>query len=219
MKRYEDLTHEEWIALEEADIERFIDIEIAEAGIMPISCPTMPTLEDEGIVKSEVAYDIGGLLLKNEEDATKVATMQHFQTSYDYSAGGYDYQWLDPVLEKKVSKKLFYKQVDVVRIKEILQRNKSKRDEYDGRKSKYDKYLQSTGSIRDAVYSVYYEARQLEGEYKEAEKVFIKYRGLSDGDDKVAMSFFSNTYKDRPDILKKFGVEVKAEVEVEKEGE
>ncbi len=209
MKRYSDLTHEELIVLKDEDIERYIDIEIAHEGIMPVACPEIPGLADEGIIQSEAAYDVGGLLLKNEEDAIKVSLMGQVRSAYDYNCGGYNYMWLDPVLERSVVKKMFYKQSDVVRIQEVLQKNEAKRKEYQNKKSKYDKFLKETGQIRDAVYSVYHEALRLEEEFKEAEKVLAKYKDLAGGDEKVAMTFFCNTYKERPDILKKFGAEVK----------
>ena len=203
MKRYTDLTHEELIVLKDEDIERLIDIEIANEGIMPVACPVVPSLESEGIVKSEIAYEVGGILLKNEEDALTVSRMEQFNTSYDYQAGGYNYQWLDPVTERTITKKNFYRQTDIVRIKELLQRNKSKREEYDKLKNEYDKFLTVTGKIRDAVYSFWREALNLQQEIDEAKAVLEKYRGLSDGDETVAINFFKNTYKTREDIIEK----------------
>lgn len=203
MKRYTDLTHEELIVLQDESIERLIDIEIANKGIMPVGCPVVPSVEAEGIVKSEIAYEVGGILIKNEEDAFIVSRMEQFSTAYDYAAGGYNYQWLDPVTERTITKKNFYRQSDVVRIKEILQRNKSKREEYEKLKGEYDKFLEITGKIRDAVYSFWREALNLQREIDEAKAVLEKYRGLSDGDETVAINFFKNTYKTREDIIEK----------------
>jgi hypothetical protein len=209
MIRYSDLTHEELIVLKEEDIDRYIDIEIAHEGIMPVACPEVPTVAEEGIVQSEIAYEVGGLLFKNEEDAIKVSMMAQVKSSYDYSSGGYDYMWLDPVFERSVAKKMFYKQSDVVRIKDILQKNAAKRKDYDNQKTKYDKYLKNTGQIRESVYSLYHDALRLEEEYRGAEKILAKYKDLSGGDEAIATSFFRNTYKERPDILKRFGAEFK----------
>jgi hypothetical protein len=116
MKRYTDLMHEDLIILKDEDIERLIDIEIAHEGIMPVGCSVVPSLETEGVVKSEIAYEIGGILLKNEEDALTVSRMEQFNTAYDYQAGGYNYQWLDPVTERTITKKNFYRQSDINRI-------------------------------------------------------------------------------------------------------
>jgi len=203
MKRYTDLTHEELIVLKDEDIERLIDIEIAHDGIMPVGCPVVPSLESEGIIKSEIAYEVGGIMLKNEEDALIVSRMEQSNTAYDYQAGGYNYQWLDPITERTITKKNFYRQSDVVRIKEILQRNKSKREEYEKLKNEYDEFLTVTGKIRDAVYSFWREALNLQQEIDEAKAVLEKYRGLSDGDETVAINFFKNTYKTREDIIEK----------------
>jgi hypothetical protein len=60
-----------------------------------------------------------------------------------------------------------------------------------------------TGKIRNAVYSFWREALNLQQEIDEAKAVLEKYRGLSDGDEIVAVNFFKNTYKTREDIIKK----------------
>lgn len=203
MKRYTDLTHEELIALKDEDIERLIDIEIANAGIMPVACPVVPSLEDEGIVKSEIAYEVGGILFKDEKDAITVSRMEQFNKNYDWKIGGYNYPWLDPITERSITKQNFYRQTDITRIKEILQRNESKRKEYDTHKNEYDKFLSETGKIRDAVYSFWREALNFQREIDEAIAVLEKYRGLSDGDETVAINFFKNTYKSREDIIEK----------------
>ncbi len=203
MKRYSDLTHEELIVLKDDDVERLIDIEIANEGIMPVSKPEVPTLEAEGIVASEVAFEVGGILFKNEDDAITVARMDSFTTNYNYQVGGYDYKWLDPVIDRTITRRTFYKQADIVRIKEILVKNKSKRKEYESRKKDYDEFLESTGKIRNAVYSFWREALNLQQEIDEAKAILEKYRALADSDETVAINFFKNTYKTREDIIAK----------------
>ena len=203
MKRVDSLMHEELIVLTEQDIERFIDIEIAHIGIMPIACPVVPNLETEGIIASEVAYEVGSILFKNEADAIAVANMETFNSEYDYHAGGYDYKWLNPIVDRTVTKRIFYKQTDIARIKEILQRNKTKREEYETRKREYDKFLGETGKIRDSIYKTYHAALAFQREIDDAKAVLEKYRGLANGDQEVAISFFKNTYKAREDILEK----------------
>jgi hypothetical protein len=202
MKRYSDLGHEELVALTDEAVEQFIAIEIAHEGIMPISCPVVPSLEAEGIVRSSTAYEVGGILFKNEKDALSVARLEQFESNYDYNIG-YDYKWLNPVTERAINKKDFYLQEDVVRIKEILQRNKIKREEYDRAKSTYDKFLSATGKIRDAVYSARNEALNFQKKVDDAKAILEQYRKLAAGDEAVAIGFFKNTYKSREDLIKK----------------
>ena len=179
MKRYNELTHEELIALSETDIERYIDIEIAYAGIAPVSFPKELKLENEGVIASEVAYEVGDILFKNQDDAIAVSGMDTYTTEYDYYSGGYDYKWLNLNTNKQVTKRMFYKQSDIVRIKEILQRNKSKRDKYEKDKKVYDKFLSETGKIRDSVYQIYNEALCFQQEVDKAKILLEKYRDLS----------------------------------------
>jgi len=203
MKRYTELTQEELVLLKEEDVERFIEIEIASEGIMPVACPEVPSLESEGITRTEVAYEVGGLLFKKEDDAIAVSGMEQFSSTYDYLVGGYDYKWLDPVLEKTVTKKHFYRQTDVARIKDVLQRNAEKHKIYEKQKNEYDKFLSSTGKIRDAVYAAWRDALDLQQQFNDAKNIFEKYCNLADGDKEIAAGFFKNTYKTRLDIIEK----------------
>lgn len=203
MKRYNELTHEELIALKEEGVERLIDIEMAHAGIMPVACPAFPTLEAEGIVASEIAYEVGELLLKNESDAIAVENMETYCSNYDYHIGGYDYRWLEPIVNQTITKRMFYKKTDIARIKEVLQRNKTKREEYEMHKKKYDSFLTETGKIRDSVYKTYHAALVFQGEIDDAKALLEKYRNLADGNEEVAVNFFRNTYKSREDIVER----------------
>jgi len=202
MKRYNDLKHEELVVLTEEDIERFIDIEIAYNGIMPVSCPEVPSLAQEGIVATEIAFEVHEILCKTEEDAIAISRMEVFRTDYDYNAGGYDYKWLSPILDPSITKKTFYKQSDIVRIKDVLAKNKEKKSEYEKKKEAYDKYLKATGQIRSDVYAVYREAIDLQRDFDAAKLIHKKYLELANQDSVVAMGFFKNTYKDRPEIIK-----------------
>jgi len=61
MKRYQDLSHDELIALGEAGVQRFIDIECAHAGIVPVTKPETFQLEKESLKKSDVFYEVGSV--------------------------------------------------------------------------------------------------------------------------------------------------------------
>ena len=200
MKRYDEYLHKELIILEEKDIERLIDLEIAHEGVVPCACPEVPSLEKEGIVCSDVGYKIGNFVFRQEEDALKVSQMETLEEKYDWGIG-YDYKYLDPITDTTVSKVLFYKQQDVMMIKEVLQRNKLKKDEYDKKKITYDSYLSKTGKIRGNVYSFVREAKDAEEEFELARKTYQHHLKLADGDATVAVKFFKNTYKDNENII------------------
>jgi hypothetical protein len=202
MKRYYDLTHEELIALDEKAMEQLVDLEVAFAGIMPVACPEVPSLEKEGIVRSETAYKVGFMYFSKEEDALAVSRLTQYEVKYDYNTG-YDYKWLEPEINQTITKEQFYKQTDVVMIKDILQKNKAKRETFERQKNLYDKFLSETGKIREQVYSAWREALKFEQELTDARNLLVKYRDLAGGDETVAITFLRNTYKSREDILGK----------------
>lgn len=201
MKYYDNLTHEEKIALTEEQIQNYIEIEIAHEGIMPVQPPQEVTLEQEGITKSEVAFDVGGLLFASEEDAHTVARMKMCSSNYDYQLGGYDYKYLQPITDKQVIRVAFYKYEDVTRIGEVLQRNKERRDRFDTEKKAYNKYIQETAKIRDSIWGDYHKEKDIEEGYILARNTLTRYKKLANGDEETAKNFFRNTYKDRPDII------------------
>jgi hypothetical protein len=202
MKHYTDMTDEELNALTDEQINRLIDIEIATEGIFPVDAPIVPSLENEGIVQSEVGYQVDGTVFVSEEDAKKVTLMPRMKEAYDYTIG-YNYKWYEVVVGGEIAKRTAYKQNDILRIGKSIQDNERKRNEFNKAKSAYDKFMSLTGKIRDAVWSRMGAAREAIAEIEKARMMLKYYTDLADGDEAVASKFFCNTYKSRPDIIEK----------------
>lgn len=195
-----DLSQSELAALTEEEIERFIQLEIAVDGIEPVECPRAISLENAGIVADDTAYQVCGVVVRSIEDAKIIAGLPVMHEQYDYTTG-YQYKWLDPTIPVKIEEVHFYKQHDVGAVKDILQRNKAKQEEYETQKRTFDKFLTDTGKIRGRVYEAVRDACQSARQVQLARETFDKYMDLASGDRTVAASFFRNTYKDRPELI------------------
>src|SRR5258708_5632425 len=87
VKTFDELNHEEIVALTEAEIERFVEIDIAKAGIMPVDPPVPPSLEAEGIVRSVIGFSVGSSIFVTETDAIECASKPMLEEKYDYQIG------------------------------------------------------------------------------------------------------------------------------------
>jgi len=200
MRRYFNYTDEEILALDDTGIRRLIDIEVANAGIAPIPMPEKPELVDETLAKTDRAYEVGGVYVKTEEEAMKLASMDLHTTEYDYNTGGYDYKFLKPIATT-IEKRDFYRQQDIVLMAEVIRDNKRRQEDYNEVKAEYDKYLKETGKHYDAVWEHVKEVRERAGKIEAARRTFNYYLDLAEGDEQVAVKFFKNTYGEYEDVI------------------
>lgn len=200
MKRYNELTKEELAALDEAGIERLIDVELAYQEIPPVPLPEKPQLSDLGIERTDVGYVVGNLIFKNQSDAEQVAKMTLFRTNYKYEIG-YNHTWLEPLEETQVTVTNYWKKEDVLRLGLAIKQNSERQEEYRKQQQAYDKYLENTSSVRNEVWLAVHNAQRHMCAIETATQTLLKYKDLADGDEEVAKNFFRNTYKNQPEML------------------
>lgn len=205
MKTIEDLSHEELIALNDDQIEQFIQIEIAQAGVRPCPIPIVPNLTDAGIVKDDMFYKVGDLLFKNKEDAIRVAAMDLYRTVYDWSIG-YNYMWAEKLIDLQIVENPVYKQSDCLRVAPALQKQKGMKEDYEKSKSEYDKWLKSTSQYRDYVWGKIREAKTLEYEIQNAINAINQYKEISGGDIEIALNFFNKAFNDENQRVKELAL-------------
>lgn len=213
MKRAEEMEHKELLTLTDKDIDVLVEIEIAHAGIMPVECPAPPDLGSVGIAKDHIAYKVGGLLLVNREDAVTISAMPRLMENYDYNGAGYSYKWLDPVTDCQVEESPYYRQADVVRVQEALMALKNKKDQYEAKKSDYDKFMKATGDCRNVVWDIIDRARGKEQDLALARRTYARHLELADDDTAIATKFFCDAYKNREDIIDSMGFNLPTVVE------
>jgi Cft2 family RNA processing exonuclease len=201
MKRISELSHDEIIKLTDEQINNFIDIEIAEEGIKPCPMPQSPTLENIGVVATEIFYKVGELLFPNKEDAIRVASMDIYTPQYNWQIS-YDFKWAEKNVDLKIEEVSFYKKEDILRSTGLIKARDSRKEQYKKEKEKYDKYLNSTASFRDSVWSIISEARNKEYSIQNAITAFKKFLQIADNDESVALRFFDKAFFDEPQEIK-----------------
>jgi hypothetical protein len=201
MKRYTEYTNTELAALDEAGIQRLIDIELAVAGVAPVPQPQAFTLAEAKLNKTERCYKVGSLHFKKLADAEKVAQMELLNTGYDYSGAGYSYNWLVP-MNATVEAEFYYKEAEVRSAGQKLKEFNKRKEEYQEDKSAWDKYQKQIGDIKEGVWLAVRAAQREMCRIDDAFQTLNKYKDLADGAVEVAENFFRNTYQAQPDIIK-----------------
>jgi hypothetical protein len=201
MKRYSEMTHKELVALNDEQVRRLIEIEIAFAAIKPVEVPVEPTLEAAGITASVIGYKIGELIFLDEKDAQTVAALPGMKDHYSYSIS-YDHRWLEPASDK-IEKVAFYRQEDVLRVGGALKENEKRNAVYRKNKEDFDKFLRETTEISSNVWQAVREAQDALSKIEAGKRAYQKYLSLADGDHKIASKFFCDAFKDEEELVKK----------------
>jgi len=199
-RRIDDLTQEELMILTDEEVGRYIELEIACQGITPVDVPVAPSIESAGITADVIVYEVGTVLVADAKSAKILAKLPLLDEKYEYRTG-YDYKWVDPVINPEVKEKSYYRQKDVVRVKHILVDNERMLEDYKSKKNKYDKYLEDTGQIRNYVWKLVNEVRDFGHEVDLAKTVYAKHLELAGDDTVVAERFFRDAYKEQDDIV------------------
>ena len=84
MKRYTDLTMRELNELTDREVQKFIDIEVAYAGIQMVPKPLPVEPLRLAIVPTESVYSIKGVIVQDFEVAKVLQTAVIFKASYNY---------------------------------------------------------------------------------------------------------------------------------------
>lgn len=207
MKRYNEMSREELVALTDDQVRKLIEIEVMVAGIKPVDPPIEPTLESEGITANVIGYKVGDLIFLDEKDARIVADLPAMKTAYSYHIS-YKYCWLEK-MDARIEKVAFYRQDDVMRIATVLKENESRREIYNRQKQTYEEFLRQITGLSDAVWQAFREALDRQRAIDGGKRAYQKYLSLADGDHQVAQKFFRDAFKDDAELV---GIVITAEL-------
>jgi len=195
MRRYTDLSKEELAVLNNEDIKHFIDLEIAIAGIKPVIKPVPPVLAEMKLQKTETAYEVFGILFKEQADALAVSQMKVLRADYDYyGSGSYEYRYLTPNESNAVKTEQFYTKEEVKAHSQVIKENMVLQKAYNEAEKAYNSFVTETKEIRDAIYGAVNDARAFFTQVEKMKQQYQHYLKLTEGDEKIARNFFDNAY-------------------------
>ena len=193
MKYFNDLTDVEILGLTDTDIQNYIELDIAVAGIKFVEKPTMEEPVKVNIVPKDVAYQVGDLLFADAETAQKVANLVSYKRCYDT---GYNYKFLKPAEETSVDTVKFYTEVQLLQYKDELEVYHKLKGVYDKLKKEYTAYLDSVRGIKSNVLDRVQVCKEEVERIENLKGQYSKYLELANQDSEIAKNFFVKAYSE-----------------------
>lgn len=209
MKRLDEMTKEELVAITVEQIETIITLETAERGIEYAADPG-PFDDGPSPEKTVNLFTVSvpgaNLHFKDQETAFDFARTFGSKVvglDYDWQIGS-DYRWMKPPREEESDITVGTLSVyDEATVKAYATKIKGRRERHAAHKKRQDAYRayqNDVDAIRDEVYDTIRGARLKIAEVEEARRKFEEFFRLADGNRSVAARFFLNAYKARPDL-------------------
>jgi len=199
-KTFEQLTDVELLALSQEDIDWYVKLKKAEAGVKILNCPETPLYRDIP-EKDLTVYQVCGYSFADKGTAQEIAdlinskNLNAMEVDYDYSHGS-DYKYAKPYegsLTNVEIKKVFTL-ATYTSIKDILISNKKIEDAYNKVKREYDNEEEKANEVTEIIYTTITEARERKVQQEEYVTRIQEYLRLSNGDTTIAWNFFDKAY-------------------------
>ncbi len=210
MKRINEMTEQEIIALSDEDVQKMIKVRMMEEGIKLLDKPKVPELFE--IEPTDIQYFsiplLEGFAFTNLEEATKVAeTLKNAKSlrkvDYDWNKLGSEYKYL-----KKSERYKFngnsdfdilpgwaYSNELYAKISSFAAQNKVMKEQAEKDLKEYEKQLSESAEL---IQEITGRVREVRNKYDRLETLSRKfatdYYPLSDNDEDMAMKFIAKAY-------------------------
>lgn len=208
MKPFDDLTHEELIALTDEQVNYYIDRECAEAGVplLPPSPPVQPEIEQ--FPKDITHYIVAGLRFLDEREARSVLdairnTKTRRTTTYIGSRWSYSGPIHDAVDESEQAITIEHVHTPEMAAKQKLA-NETKADlkaTFDAAKKTYEEASSGRETVADRVRRAVSAAWKLESRRQVLLSEYDRYKPLANGDETIAKRFLQRAHGDARQVL------------------
>ena len=194
MKRFEDLTREEKLALTEEQVNYYAKLECADRGII---IPQKPINEIKSIeFPTEKFYQVGyeSFVFRTEQDAqdfidakSKALTIKSIGGSYEAKN-----QYVDSLIDgyKEVRTVNLYTKEQAMELKDIIQYNTETQKEW----KEYNENLNSFESIRRSMWDDIYDIHFYDTRVVHYNNIFNEYLSLAQNNQETALTFFKKAY-------------------------
>lgn len=208
MKKINELSDKQVLALTNADLEKMVKVAMAENGIKILSAPVEPVYR-ELPKKTEKAYSVSGFspLLRDKQSAEDLgATIRAYGKELvksNYIASSFDIKTLKE-LDKydsygDVKEEYFFSKEDLELLDQITKDNTASKDRYNELLDEYLEENEKASKVSSVIYQLYnsimdkyYNMNQMKARYEE-------YLALADKDAKIAMTFLKKAYSIDPE--------------------
>lgn len=210
MKKINEMTEQEIIALSNEDVQKMIKLRMMEEGIKLLDKPKVPELFE--IEPADIQYFsiplLEGFAFTNIEEATKVAeTLKNAKSlrkvDYDWNKLGSDYKYLKKSEQYKfngnsdfdIISGWAYSNELYAKISSFAVQNKVMKEQAEKDEKEYEKRLSESAEL---IQEITGRVREVRNKYDRLEtlsrKFAVDYYPLSDNDEDMAMKFMAKAY-------------------------
>lgn len=205
MKKINELSDKEILALTDEQLDKMVKLEMAEKGIKILENPNQPKYE-ELPAKTEIGYNVSGIsyVISDKDTADKLSVAlseaSKHMVNTNYVGNDYKNKYVkrleNYVLENigKVTTEHFYDRKTLESINTVIGNNKQLEEAYTQEVSEYNEAYDAASAIREEIYG---KRNEVDNKYYSLNKLkssYDNYLQLADGNAKTAMKFLKNAF-------------------------
>lgn len=195
MKRLEDYTRDELLALTEETLADIVDLECAIAGVPPLPAEPVAPVRPANISDVEI-FECCGLPFLSEDDAVQVmrlvAGMRIADVRYEWQLST-NYVKGSTLAAPSIECKRLASAARYAELEPALRTHKVASDAYDAARKAWQEIASRRAEVRDAVLERISAARGESQDRERLQQHFARYLELADGDRSVAVRFLRDT--------------------------
>jgi hypothetical protein len=203
MKRFEDLSDEEVLALDSGKIDFYINLECAHEGVPLL--PPAPVAPEKDDVKGDVeVFKVPETIFATKEDAERVAALATLckRLTWGYVPGPrFDRivnQTDEPV---HVANERTFTPSGWDLVKTVAERFHAENEAFKKEKAEFEKALVARGRVSREIMGRVERVQAVERRRQRMMVLYNKYIDLADGDRKLAAKFLTQAYSEAPELL------------------
>lgn len=209
MNHMKDLTEEKILKLKDEQIENYVKLAYADAGIKLIKKPIEPTYEEvpetdkilyqvEGIdicfTKKETAEEVAKVLKNNFSSLRKHDYNYNYDSTKKYEQPLNKYDYPDGINSIQVKEIMVYSQELYHQLQDAFGRDEKLKGNYNKLKEEYDKWFEDANAIRENIMERISKIRTKQDEKERMLERFNEYYQLAENNEKVAWAFMEKAY-------------------------
>lgn len=204
MKTYWDLSNKEQAALEHADMEPYIKLELMSRGVGELPSPKLKCPEKPEVPQGQDFYEVGNLVFVSQEDANLVAAMNKVQANYNYRVGS-DVKYFEPVdYYNSVTKQNLLSREQYATVEKALAAYNEQKAAYEEEQKEYSENADKTANETREIWHDYHEKRQLADRLKLIIDVYKDYIETCEGNADMAFNFLVKRFPDPEEVVDAF---------------
>lgn len=200
MKLLEEMTFEELAGLNPDQLEKLVQLEVANEGVKFASRPEELQMKRLPIERSERGFKVGDAIFERQEDAEIVAKMPRLKEGYSWDYG-HSNRWLEVADEAKVETVFYFKKSDITANRSAIRQHAEDKEITTKALEAWEKYENAITNVRDSVFSKYWSAQRKVANINAAKAKLEEFKTLADGNEETAKRFFIKALAGNEEML------------------